>query len=237
MQVRYNGEYAREQRSYGCSKCGTGRSISGVETYRTVYRTYYSGRLYIFEQGKTYPVDDILGRYLTNLRYTDKEGVIRNTFTEVPDDTEATYVKDVEETEFHIPEAPKEEEKPAEALKPSEETKPTPESNKPTEPKEPEVAPKPVEEPKPPVTEEAPKPPVETPKPAEDNKSVTEEPKPATPEAPKEDVKPSEEPHTPPTEALKPVEETAPTEPPKPSEEQPTDPGDGNDYPPTDHLD
>lgn len=192
MQVRYNGEYAREQRSYGCSKCGTGRSISGVETYRTVYRTYYSGRLYIFEQGKTYPVDDILGRYLTNLRYTDKEGVIRNTFTEVPDDTEATYVKDVEETEFHIPEAPK---------------------------------------------EEAPKPPVETPKPAEDNKPVTEEPKPATPEAPKEDVKPSEEPHTPPTEALKPVEETAPTEPPKPSEEQPTDPGDGNGYPPTDHLD
>lgn len=158
MQVRYNGEYAREQRSYGCSKCGTGRSISGVETYRTVYRTYYSGRLYIFEQGKTYPVDDILGRYLTNLRYTDKKGVIRNTFTEVPDDTEATYVKDVEETEFHIPEAPK------------------------------------------------------------------------------EDVKPSEEPHTPPIEAPKPVEEPAPTEPPKPSEEQPTDPGAGEGYPPSDHL-
>ena len=57
MLVKYNGEYAREQRSYGCSKCGTGRSISGVETYRTVYRTYYSGRLYIFEQGKTYPVE------------------------------------------------------------------------------------------------------------------------------------------------------------------------------------
>lgn len=200
MQVRYNGEYAREQRSYGCSKCGTGRSISGVETYRTVYRTYYSGRLYIFEQGKTYPVDDILGRYLTNLRYTDKEGVIRNTFTEVPDDTEATYVKDVEETEFHIPEAPKEEEKPAEALKLSEETKPTPESNKPTEPKEPEVAPKPVEEPKPHVTEEAPKPP------------VTEE-------------------------APKPSEEPTPTEPPKPTEEQPTEPGAGEGYPPSDHLD
>lgn len=116
MQVRYNGEYAREQRSYGCSKCGTGRSISGVETYRTVYRTYYSGRLYIFEQGKTYPVDDILGKYLTNLRYTDKEGVIRNTFSEVPDNTEATYVRNVEETEFHIPEEPKPTE---EAPKPS----------------------------------------------------------------------------------------------------------------------
>lgn len=116
MQVKYNGEYARESRSYGCSKCGTGRSISGVETYRTVYRTYYSGRLYIFEQGKTYPVDDILGKYLTNLRYTDKEGVIRNTFSEVPDNTEATYVRNVEETEFHIPEEPKPTE---EAPKPS----------------------------------------------------------------------------------------------------------------------
>lgn len=104
MLVKYNGEYARESRSYGCSKCGTGRSISGVETYRTVYRTYYSGRLYIFEQGKTYPVDDILGKYLTTLRYTDKEGVIRNTFTEVPDNTEATFVRNVEENEFHIPE-------------------------------------------------------------------------------------------------------------------------------------
>lgn len=121
MQVRYNGEYARESRSYGCSKCGTGRSISGVETYRTVYRTYYSGRLYIFEQGKTYPVDDILGKYLTNLRYTDKEGVIRNTFSEVPDNTEATYVRNVEETEFKLPEEPKPtEEAPESDVKPNE---------------------------------------------------------------------------------------------------------------------
>ena len=109
MQVKYNGEYARESRSYGCSKCGTGRSISGVETYRTVYRTYYGGRLYIFEQGKTYPVDEILGKYLTNLKYTDKQGNIRNTFEEVPDTTEATFVRDIENTEFKIAEeeAPK----------------------------------------------------------------------------------------------------------------------------------
>lgn len=109
MQVKYNGEYARESRSYGCSKCGTGRSISGVETYRTVYRTYYGGRLYIFEQGKTYPVDEILGKYLTNLKYTDKQGNIRNTFEEVPDTTEATFVRDIESTEFKITEeeAPK----------------------------------------------------------------------------------------------------------------------------------
>ncbi len=91
MLVRYNGEYARESRSYGCSKCGTGRSINGVETYKTVYRTYYSGRLYIFEKGKTYPVDDILGKYLKNLKYTDKDGIIRNQFEEVPDNMESTY--------------------------------------------------------------------------------------------------------------------------------------------------
>lgn len=91
MLVRYNGEYARESRSYGCSKCGTGRSINGVETYKTVYRTYYSGRLYIFEKGKTYPVDNILGKYLKNLKYTDKDGIIRNQFEEVPDNMESTY--------------------------------------------------------------------------------------------------------------------------------------------------
>lgn len=140
MLVKYKGEYARESRSYGCSKCGTGRSISGVETYRTVYRTYYGGRLYIFEQGKTYPVDEILGKYLTNLKYTDKQGNIRNTFEEVPDTAEATFVRDIENTEFHIPEEPK------------------------------------------------------------------------------------------------PTEEPTPTEPPKPSEEQPTDPGAGEGYPPSDHL-
>lgn len=126
MQVKYNGEYARESRSYGCSKCGTGRSISGVETYRTVYRTYYGGRLYIFEQGKTYPVDEILGKYLTNLKYTDKQGNIRNTFEEVPDTTEATFVRDIENTEFKITEeeAPKPE---ALVEKPVENNNPKPE--------------------------------------------------------------------------------------------------------------
>ena len=126
MQVKYNGEYARESRSYGCSKCGTGRSISGVETYRTVYRTYYGGRLYIFEQGKTYPVDEILGKYLTNLKYTDKQGNIRNTFEEVPDTTEATFVRDIENTEFKIAEeeAPKPE---APVEKPEENNNPKPE--------------------------------------------------------------------------------------------------------------
>lgn len=201
MQVRYNGEYAREQRSYGCSKCGTGRSISGVETYRTVYRTYYSGRLYIFEQGKTYPVDDILGRYLTNLRYTDKEGVIRNTFTEVPDNTEATYVKDVEDTEFHIPEAPKPEpsekpkptvtdeapKPPVDTPKPTEENKPITEDNKPVTPEEPKPNPQPVEEPHT-TTTEAPNTPAEEPKPSEEpNPSVEQPVDPGTGEYPPTD--------------------------------------------------
>ena len=103
MLVKYNGEVSRESRSYGCSKCGTGRSINGLETYKTVYRTYYSGRLYIFEKGKTYPVDDILGKYLTNLKYTDNNGVIKRQFEEVADNTESTFVRNVEDTEFAIP--------------------------------------------------------------------------------------------------------------------------------------
>lgn len=103
MLVKYNGEVSRESRSYGCSKCGTGRSINGLETYKTVYRTYYSGRLYIFEKGKIYPVDDILGKYLTNLKYTDNNGVIKRQFEEVADNTESTFVRNVEDTEFVIP--------------------------------------------------------------------------------------------------------------------------------------
>lgn len=126
MLVKFNGERKRESRSYGCSKCGTGRSINGVETYSTVYRTYYEGRLYIFLKDKVYPVDDILGGYLVNLKYTDNEGKIRNTFEEVIEDTTATYVQDNKDKEFVIEtkeeekpkvETPKEEEKPKEEPK------------------------------------------------------------------------------------------------------------------------
>lgn len=91
MLVKYNGEYVRESRSGGCSKCGTRRSIGGVETYKTVYTTYYGVRMYRFEKGKVYPVDDTLGKYLKNLKYTDKDGNIHNSFDEVPDNMESTY--------------------------------------------------------------------------------------------------------------------------------------------------
>lgn len=91
MLVKYNGEYVRESRSGGCSKCGTGRSIGGVETYKTVYRTYYSGRLYIFEKGKTYPVDDILGKYLLNLKTKGTDGTVKSVFEEIPNKGESTY--------------------------------------------------------------------------------------------------------------------------------------------------
>ena len=124
MLVKFKGERKRESRSYGCSKCGTGRSINGVETYSTVYRTYYEGRLYVFMKDKVYPVDEILGGYLINLKYTDNEGNIQNTFEEVPDNTTSTYVPDNKDKEFEL------------------ETKE--ETPKPTEPKV-EEAPKPVE--------------------------------------------------------------------------------------------
>lgn len=132
MLVKFNGEHKRESRSYGCSKCGTGRSINGVETYSTVYRTYYEGRLYIFLKDKVYPVDDILGGYLVNLKYTDNEGKIRNTFEEVIEDTTATYVQDNKDKEFVI--ETKEEEKPKvdtpkEEEKPKEEPKEKPETD------------------------------------------------------------------------------------------------------------
>lgn len=99
MLVKYNGEYVRESRSGGCSKCGTGYSIGGVETYKTVYKTYYNLRYYIFEKGKTYTVDDTLGKFLLNLKTTSPDGTIKNSFDEVEDKGESTYTNtDVEMT-------------------------------------------------------------------------------------------------------------------------------------------
>ena len=130
MLVKFNGERKRESRSYGCSKCGTGRSINGVETYSTVYRTYYEGRLYVFLKDKVYPVDEILGGYLINLKYTDNEGNIQNTFERVIENTTSTYVPDNKEKEFE--------------LETKEETHKVEETPKPAEPKV-EETPKPVE--------------------------------------------------------------------------------------------
>ena len=59
MLIKYNGEYTRETRAYGCSKCGTGRSINGRAVYKTSDRTYYEGRLYIFKQDEPVEVDEI----------------------------------------------------------------------------------------------------------------------------------------------------------------------------------
>lgn len=151
MLVKFKGERKRESRSYGCSKCGTGRSINGVETYSTVYRTYYEGRLYVFMKDKVYPVDDILGGYLINLKYTDNEGNIQNTFEEVPDNTTSTYVPDNKDKEF--------------VLETKEETPKVEETPKETEPPKVEEAPKPVE----PRVEET-----EVEKPTEGNAVTTE---------------------------------------------------------------
>jgi hypothetical protein len=79
---------------------------------------------------KVYPVDEILGGYLINLKYTDNEGNIQNTFEEVPDNTTSTYVPNNKDKEFE--------------LETKEETPKVEETPKPTEPKV-EEAPKPVE--------------------------------------------------------------------------------------------
>ena len=82
MLVKYNGEYTRETRADGCSKCGTSRSINGRDVYKTSDRTYYEGRLYIFNQGEPVQVDDILGKYLLSRVYTDTDGVFKNAYSE-----------------------------------------------------------------------------------------------------------------------------------------------------------
>ena len=83
MLIKYNGEYTRETRAYGCSKCGTGRSINGSAVYKTSDRTYYEGRLYIFTQDEPVDVDEILGKYLLSRVFTDTDGNLKNAYTEV----------------------------------------------------------------------------------------------------------------------------------------------------------
>lgn len=84
MLVQYNGERVMETRSSGCSKCGTGRSISGTETFKNEYRTYYGNRFYIFTKEVPVEVDDLLGKWLLTQTYQDKDGTIKHSFTEVP---------------------------------------------------------------------------------------------------------------------------------------------------------
>ena len=82
MLIKYNGEYTRETRAYGCSKCGTGRSINGGAVYKTSDRTYYEGRLYIFKQDEPVEVDEILGKYLLSRVFTDTDGNLKNAYTD-----------------------------------------------------------------------------------------------------------------------------------------------------------
>lgn len=83
MLIKYNGEYTRETRAYGCSKCGTGHSINGRAVYKTSDRVYYEGRLYIFKQDEPVEVDEILGKYLLSRVFTDIDGTFKNAYTEV----------------------------------------------------------------------------------------------------------------------------------------------------------
>ena len=83
MIVEYNGEYTRETRAYGCSKCGTARSINGRAVYKISDRTYYEGRLYIFNKGEPVQVDNILGKYLLSRGFTDTDGVFKTAYSEL----------------------------------------------------------------------------------------------------------------------------------------------------------
>lgn len=87
MLIKFNGELVKERSYYGggCSQCGTARSISGEEVHKTTYRTYYANKLYIFTKGQPVEVDSILGKFLLTKKYTDVNGVVKNSFEEVVD--------------------------------------------------------------------------------------------------------------------------------------------------------
>lgn len=84
MQIKYNGEYAREVRSYaGCAKCGTGRVIGGKEVYKTETKIFDGTRFLHWRIGDVLTVDDFIGRYLLRKTYVDKDGTEKHPFEEV----------------------------------------------------------------------------------------------------------------------------------------------------------
>lgn len=88
MLIKYNGEYAREVRSYsGCSKCGTGRTTGGKEVYKTETKIFDGTRFLHWRVGETLNVDELIGRYLLRKTYVDKDGTEKHQFEEVSDAT------------------------------------------------------------------------------------------------------------------------------------------------------
>lgn len=85
MLIKYNGEYIEERvRAGGCSKCGTSRSINGVKSYKTMFRTYWGSQLIIFEKDTPVNVsDDLLAKWLLTKTYTDEHNIERPSFTQV----------------------------------------------------------------------------------------------------------------------------------------------------------
>lgn len=83
MQVVYKGEYVRQSRSYGCSKCGTGSSVgNGKEVYQTEYKIYFDKRFIKFKKDEPVDVDDLLGNFLLKKTHVDKNGDKQKTFEE-----------------------------------------------------------------------------------------------------------------------------------------------------------
>lgn len=86
MLLRYLGEYTTESRSYGCSKCGTGTTVSGKEVYKTRYQFYDGRKMVVFNQGSVVEVDDTIGAFLLRKQHRDKTGKLVNNFEQVDDD-------------------------------------------------------------------------------------------------------------------------------------------------------
>lgn len=108
MLIKYLGELSKETRSYGCSKCGTSRSVNGKEVYKTQYRTYFDGRLIIFKKDTPVEVDNTLGNFLLSRQYRDNTGVMRNSFVEVEVPPVEEVADDNVPTEEPVEEVPSE---------------------------------------------------------------------------------------------------------------------------------
>lgn len=83
MLVKYLGEFVRERKSYGCSRCGTSRAVGGKEVHKISFTTWYNGRLYVFNKDSEVEVDEILAKFLLAKTYTDTDGTIKHSFEQV----------------------------------------------------------------------------------------------------------------------------------------------------------
>ena len=89
-----------------------------------MWRTYYEGRLYIFEQGKEVEVDDILGKFLLQRTYIDKDGTRKHSFIDVAGTVAEEDTCDDKNPPAEVIDIPKEEKPTEEVQQPPVETVP-----------------------------------------------------------------------------------------------------------------